>query len=195
MRYLENYSNYGKYIDSGTDHDIFHIDDDFILKRPIQWEEGRTKEDLSNFKTHMLFMKQYPEIFAKVKLLVPTRASIEKLNTTSALRELAYITRYLKLYLNDDSIDDRFLLNLYNKQYLIDNKKWYYKTSPKKIENALSTSIIPIIKKWYNFNKKIIKIFTGVNIPNMHSKINNFLDCHAKNIGLDKNGNPKLLDF
>lgn len=205
MKFLETYNNfevqsekpsYGDFMTSGVDHDIYHIDDFFILKRPANWSEGRTKEDLTNFKNHINFMKKFPTIFADTKLLDPTRASIEKLNTEKAIKEINYVAKYLKLYLNDKTIDDRFLLNIYNSKQLIKKGEWYYNTTPQKLKEIFSKLSFPIVKKWYNFYKKLLLTLKNVDIPNMHSLFNKgYLDCHAHNIGLDKEGNPKLLDF
>jgi len=46
MKFLETYNNfevqsgklsYGDFMTSGVDHDIYHKDDFFILKRPANW--------------------------------------------------------------------------------------------------------------------------------------------------------------
>jgi hypothetical protein len=173
MRIIESYL---KFIGSGTQHKAQNIDDDYILKTPLENPNLPLKATLDMFKKHVDFMKQYPEIFVDVKMLDKHRASVQKVDIEAARKEINHLALVIRNNFSDIiSVSPTFLpLAIYNSyQRIINNLESYaYKHNDK------------IIKKWCDFFKLLKLTFDE-----------KFLDIHSNNIGLDKQGKIKLIDF
>lgn len=181
---VEN-KDYGQEIGSGLEHKIFHIDDDFILKIPYWgWMRSPGQDILNEFNEYIKFMKSYPEIFPDVKKLDKRRASIERVDINKAQSEIYHV---YDVIMNDKKMKDEMyerhgrdtiIHDLYNSTrpevlQTLDRLKQYGKRNKDEI-----------VLKWYNFIQKLKRTFKG-----------RVLDIHAGNIGIDKHGNIKLVDF
>lgn len=174
--------------DKGKDHNIFEIDDEWVLKTPKM--PGRlTKEQkkrknlygaqarLNHFKNHINIMMKYPEIFPKAKMLDKARAAVERLDTSRIDEELEYIfslqlfgasAHKIPLMLRDMYYTDGFYKF---EQYVKDNQDDH------------------ICTKWFDFVSRLRQC----NIEKKEGL--GFIDLCEQNIGEDKNGVIKLLDF
>jgi hypothetical protein len=186
MKYIKKFNeNFGDYIDGGVEHDVYEIDDDFILKMPIKWNDGRNKKDILKFKNHINFMKNHPDIFASVKLLSPLRASIEKVDMNKAKEETEYVSSLINKKIHKEIADNNFIKILF-----ADIAPEVYNIPNDFLEEMFSKIDDPISKKWYNFLEKITNLFKDKILITGYK-----LDCHIGNLGIDKNGNIKLVDF
>ena len=191
MIYIKLYDEfkYKDVIGKGIEHIAYHIDDNWILKIPKlpKYSSYGTKTEfmISNFNNHINFMKAHPEICVKVKKLDKYRASVERVDVAKAKQELKHVYNIFKMIVrkyelwDDIQSDDIFILaNIYNDT---DDE-----ILPKIMEGLkLYAETDMIIKKWYEF---LLKLFAE--FPDRR-----FLDLHSGNIGIDKNGNIKLIDF
>ena len=178
MKYLKlfnedkNYKNYKDYIDSGFSHNIFYIDDKYILKMPSDTDH----QSLLEFDEHIKTMKKYPDLFPNVKKLDKYRASIEFVDVEKAKEEYRKIWYYIYNLSKTRIAEDETM------EFLLDNPKYLemLNIEPADLDDA-------IILKWYKFLKKLHKseLF----------KEQHCLDLHRGNFGIDKNGNIKLIDF
>ena len=167
---------YKDYIGSGKYNLVSNLDEDWIIKSPWKVGEGKhgyknMEEILKKFNYHLNFMKKYPNIFPKVKKLDKYRAAIEKCNILKAKEEIEHIHNLLTKYMTKEQLTYEFLSVLY-----INNNKIR--------EKLLNYPNDVIAIKWYEFISLLQKTFNWA--P---------LDIHNDNIGIDKQGNIKLIDF
>lgn len=172
MKHLKLFEAYKDFIGKGHFNTVSEIDDKWVLKMPRNF----TKIELKCFNYHINFMKKYTDIFPKVKKLDRYRASIEKLDTKTAMEEIEYISDILRNNIILDINVSRFsaIKQLYNSSDEILNKFKEYGISN---NNKL-------VNKWYEF---ILKLKITLNQMR--------LDIHNDNFGLEKDGNIKLIDF
>ena len=189
MKHLVLYETYMDIIgDPGSFHDVFSIDDDWILKMPKKAEIGETVYILQDFEEHINTMKKYPLVFPKVKKLNKYRAAVEKLDTNSAKKEISHIYNkfvdsYTNYYTKEEGIvSPEFKNRLSEKDIIAD---CYYDKAALLVLESMKDIIC---QKWILFIKLLKSIF---------SNENNYLylDLHSGNFGIDKQGNIKLLDF
>ncbi len=180
MKFLENYKDF---IGKGMYNKVSELDSDWVIKTPLNMKElnyhsitdmdfKNQKMVLNHFKNHIKFMKDHPKYFPKVKMLDKYRAAIERLNTEKAKEEIEDVV---------DILNNNFNLKL-NKRYFLEDTYRATKDS-REILNFMKNYNDDIVKKWYDF---LIDIKN--NLPDS-------LDIHSSNVGLDKEGNIKLLDF
>lgn len=179
MKFLEAYKDY---IGNGSYNYVSEIDSDWVLKRPFKVDGGGGEHDmydnkdvLAKFRDDYDIMFTHPKIFPKVKLLSKDRMAVERVDIYKAKLELEYIYKMLAHKIKDkkwsrDNNFKLFLINLYDD---------YYRTNYIELLNTDDD----ICQKWYRFLRELQKI----KIPN--------LDLYARNIGIDKNNNIKLVDF
>ena len=160
----------------GATHEVVRLDDEWVLKtfKPasVLRKQGfydpniTQKEALENFNEHIETMIKHPDIFPKVKRLDRYRVLVENCTGGENIdRELNSIRMACFPYKYESSPVN----SLYK--------------DPKKLK-ILERSDNPIHQKWYNFIIRLREAFDGLN-----------LDLSDNNIGLDKYGNIKLLDF
>lgn len=171
---------YKDFINKGSYNKALYLDDEWIIKTPLSKKEidsdmKMTTEDiLKKFKEHIDVLSKYPKFFPKVKKLDKYRAAIEKLDTDKAKEELQYFVDYINGYIYGGNISETIL------DFLV---RSYYKDT-RIVLNKLKEVDDDIIKKWYNFIMLIRNEFPIDDI-----------DIHDDNVGIDKEGNIKLLDF
>ena len=132
MKFIKTFEEYKDNIGYGDEHVVSEIDTDYVLKEPYHLN---AKE---NFRNHIMKMKAHPNIFADVKLLSKYKASVEKLNTEKAIKDLKYIKTIFEKYVNDITIFDKdsipyLMLNHYLNITPLNNKMWL-KLNPVTIE-------------------------------------------------------------
>ena len=170
---------YKDFMNKGSYNKALYLDDDWVVKMPLSKKEidpdmeMSTEEILKKFKEHIEILSKYPKFFPKVKKLDKYRAAIEKLDTDTAKKELQYFVDYINAYIQGGNSIVTIL------DFLIRS----YKDS-RIILDELKLADDVLIRKWYNF---IILIRDEFPIDN--------IDIHDDNIGIDKEGNIKLLDF
>lgn len=176
MRYLPKYL---EYLNKGAANKIYNIDDDWILKTPLGLSQSllnlkTEKEILNYFITHINIMKNYPEIFPKIKVLdrMKTRVAVEKVDVEEAKKQIEHIYYYLYNYMPSIRYND-FL------DYIISEEG--VKFLPYLQEGD------EICQNWFNFITKLrnTELF----------KKQRYIDAHDENFGIDKNGDIKLIDF
>ena len=173
MRIIENYKDF---VGSGAYNNVTSIDDEWVLKSPWKVGEGRhkyknMKRILKKFDDHIWYMKRYPEVFPKVKKLDKYRAAIEKVNTDKAKEEVEHIYKLLYKYMSKEQLTCEFLSVLYINNLNIREKLLNYPNDA-------------IAIRWYKFISFLQETFDW-----------GPLDIHNDNVGIDKNGNLKLIDF
>lgn len=181
---VEN-TEYGQEIGSGSEHKTFHIDDDFILKVPYWgWMRWPGQDILQEFDFHIKFMKSHPDIFPDVKKLDKRRASVERVDIEKATSEIYHI---YDIIMNDKNMRDE-MFERHGRNIIIHDL--YNSSRPEVLETLERLKQYgkknkdEVVLKWYNFVQKLKKTFKD-----------RVLDIHAGNIGIDKNGNIKLIDF
>ncbi len=183
-----DYEDDEKELTNGIEHKVYTIDDNFVLKLPKHTDYNLLK----SFDYHIKFMQAYPDIFPNVKRLDKYRASIEKVDTLKAKEEIQHfydVFCWIKDINNIKSFSgtDEVLIttDMYNKKESINDKdkKFYHTAFVKMIEYAKKNNDL-IIKRYCDFMNKLKETFGG-----------KYLDIHNDNIGIDKNGNIKLIDF
>ena len=182
MLHIQVFENYAE-LDRGKFNKAFDLGDGWILKSPLDRNETAylnktTKGILADFKRHIKFMSKFPEFFAEVKLLNKYRAVQEKLDLEQSKKEIVYLHKVLGKgpfeYLEDDVDNVGLIQYLYHSTDELEWLEEYLNTNPSDA----------ITNKWYKF------------IMALKSKFGNMpLDLHWDNMGIDKNGNIKLLDF
>jgi hypothetical protein len=175
MKYIKLFEEFNVKIGQGGYHNVYEIDDDFVLKMPYFYK-GNSKEE--EFKKHISFMKNNPDYFVNVKQLSKYRASIERVDTLQAKKELRYI----------DDFSHRFDLERYG-DISHDMFKNYYHIYDDLSRYATATEDV-IVNKWLNFIIKLKKLDLL-----KKKEFGKNLDIHNNQFGIDKNGNIKLLDF
>lgn len=176
---------YGEEIASGSEHKVFHIDDDFIMKVPYWgWMRAPGQDMLKEFDYHIKFMKSHPDIFPDVKKLDKRRASIERVDINKAKKEIYHI---FDVIMSDKNMSDE-MFQRHGKDVIIHD---LYNSSRPEVINTLERlkqygkrNNDDVVLKWYNFIMKLKKTFKD-----------RVLDIHAGNIGIDKQGNIKLIDY
>ncbi len=177
--------NYGEEIASGSEHKVFHIDDDFVLKVPYWgWNRWPGEDILQTFDDHIQFMKSYPEIFPDVKKLDKRRASVERIDIDKAEQEMQYL---FNIITNDKHMNNE-MFHRHGWEHIIYD---LYNSSRPEVLNTLDRlkqygkrNNDDVVIKWYNFIKKLKRTFKD-----------RHLDIHSKNIGIDKNNEIKLTDY
>ena len=170
--------SYLKFIGRGTQHKAQNIDDDYILKTPLENPNLPLKATLDMFKKHIDFMKQYPEIFVDVKMLDKYRASVQKVDIEAARKEINHLALVIRNNFSDIiSVSPTFITQAIYSPY-------GYERIINNLESYADKYNDKIIKKWCNFFKLLKSTFND-----------KYLDIHANNIGLDKQGKIKLIDF
>ena len=183
MKYLKLFEAYGDYIDSGRFNKVSDIDDEWILKYPLLANDSAlrdktNKNRLAEFKRHILYMSKFPDFFAETKLLSKTRAAQRKVNIKAAKREINYLLEIIK-----DKFDywglgsDKLIIDLYF-------YKGKYLNMLNYLDEYAKENNDEIAQKWYDFIVKLREKFNPIK-----------LDIVSNNIGLDKEGNIKLIDF
>ena len=180
MKYLKLFETYGDYINRGRFNQVSDIDNDWILKTPLLAKDSALKvktnrNRLSEFKRHMKYMSKFPDFFAETKLLSNTRAVQRKVDIGKAKKEIFYIYTIIKDKFTYCSLgSDKLIIELYFLKKNINMLKYlgeYGKNDP-------------IVKKWYDFIIRLQEKFYPIK-----------LDIVSANIGLDEEGNIKLVDF
>lgn len=187
MKYFESY---GDFIKKGTYNKVTDIDDDWVLKMPLALNHRHsdknyfTEKELKDFDEHIMIMKKYPNIFPKVKRLDKYRAAIEKVNTEEAMEEANWL--YQNIY-EDYGLDDRSFLTdiLYNPEDYMELLEL----------NRAGHEMLDMQLKWRDF----IKLIQDSGIEKDLFYIGRYqiktIDFHIGNVGIDRNGNLKLVDF
>ncbi len=191
MKYLKFFEEYKDFIGRGCYHITSEIDKDWILKVPrCVLDDGKcSTEELNDFSGHIETMKQFPDIFPKVKKLDKYRAAIERLDVKKAQNDLELL--YNKIFDRFDFKRNKLLYMLFYSDKSDELLK-LLKTKNKYYEN-----IYDIQLKWYKFLIKLKKsdleqyiIDTGVGVSDYV-----VIDLHGNNVGIDRKGNIKLIDF
>jgi hypothetical protein len=171
---------YKDFINKGSYNKALYLDDDWIIKMPLSKKEidpdmeMYTEDILKKFKYHIDILSKYPKFFPKVKKLDKYRAAIEKLDTDTAKEELQYFVDYINAYIQGGNTIITIL------DFLVRS----YKDSRIVLDKLKLVDDDDIIIKWYKFIMLIRNEFPIDNI-----------DIHDENVGIDKDGNIKLLDF
>jgi hypothetical protein len=174
MKYLKIFEMFKNRNEHGDDSDVFYIDDDWILKMPNNKLAG--KKRIEKFDKHINFMKQYPDIFPEIKRLDKYRASIERLDTYSAIQEINYLSDIIvpSIGILPNESRSTVIQQLYELDYAELDKLNKFGLE----ENNI------VAKNWYLFIKKL------------KDRLNNLkIDINSSNFGIDKYGNIKLIDF
>jgi len=139
---------------------------------------------LKEFDYHIKFMKSHPDIFPDVKKLDKRRASIERVDINKAKKEIYHI---FDVIMSDKNMSDE-MFQRHGKDVIIHD---LYNSSRPEVINTLERlkqygkrNNDDVVLKWYNFIMKLKKTFKD-----------RVLDIHAGNIGIDKQGNIKLIDY
>ncbi len=175
MIYLETYKDF---IGNGSYNKVYELDDDWVIKSPIMKDyllaDYTTKDILEKFKDHIDTMKMYPDIFPKVKKLDKYRVAVERLNTERAKEEINHIFEYLST------------LSVYDPIHFKNKNDILYKLIYGNYFNKQLKEGDEICKKWFDFTTKV---------KNSNLIKEQELDISEDNVGIDKEGNIKLLDF
>jgi hypothetical protein len=192
-------SKYKDFIGFGSEHSVWYIDDDFILKVPVKYHSISSLKTTSKFDAHIKFMQQYPDIFPNVKKLDKYRASIEKVDIEKAVEEIKHVAQISAALMSNTKkfskiFRDKFIsMNLSNKKVIM--HYLYNKFDTKKSDEVAHMVLIAlkeygllhndeIVNKWVNFIEKLKTVFDY-----------RYLDLHSHNFGIDKNNQIKLVDF
>ena len=171
MKFLEAYKDY---IGDGSFNNVSEIDSDWVLKEPIKSGNDRcvlkNQEDVyDTYNNHIKTMQAHPEIFPKVKRLSKYRAAIERCNVHKA-----------------QSMFDKFLAKLPEEYSEIFTEVVFLMGGKLRDEilNYIKYNFLhdELCKKIYNFTLKVIAALGTC-------------DFHMGNIGIDKKGELKLIDF
>lgn len=178
---------YKDFIAKGVFNKVLHLDDEWLIKTPLKKDELDTSIDdnenispqeiTTRFKQHIEYMKKNPKFFPEIKKLDKYRVAVRKLDTEKAKEELQYLVDYINAYIKGGNVKDYILDELYKAT-----------KDSRLILDELKKSDDPIIEKWYNF---IISMKYELEPPSFKDD----LDLHDNNIGLEKDGTIKLLDF
>jgi hypothetical protein len=179
-----NEANYMEKVGEGEEHVIYTIDDDFLLKIPIKDRDDESLNPEKHFDNYIKFMQQYPEIFVDIKKLDKRRASVQKVDIDAAKEEIKYLYNLITTtpkFKNDTikigdirmTIDNLYNIRTPDMQELLE-----------KLNNFGKFNKNQLVLKWVRFIVKLQKTFK-----------NRTLDLHTGNIGLDKEGNIKLVDY
>lgn len=114
---------------------------------------------------HIQAMKDFPEIFPKVIKNNKGKAEIERLNTTDVINQIKYIQELGK------------------KNNININIGYGYKNKINELKKLLSLTNDEIVKNW-------LELILNIEKSDLDS-----VDWKDDNIGIDKNGKPKLIDF
>lgn len=167
MKYLKLFEDYMDFIGSGVDHEVYDLNDEWVLKMPKKFGMPYYSDDtLENFDNHIKFMKMNPDFFPKVKKLDKYRAAVKKMDTKKAKEEIEHLFNYLQYESNEGPIWT---------VVDIDNNT----EDLEKLKNGDH-----ICQKWYSFIKKMQKKFGKGSF-----------ELGIDNWGIDNNGNIKLIDF
>ena len=199
MRYIIKYSIFEAYEDtigSGGLNVVSEIDNDWILKEPkniynLSYNVSKDIEKyygkgmpgvLKYFREYIMKMKENPDIFPKVKLLSKNRAAIERCDTDTAIDY--YYHFYNKITRNGYlDIPD------YGKGYYTPHE---FGLLIGKANSRFTKSILRYTKD--NFmDDKICKEFYL--LIKLISKKFKFVDFKPSNLGIDKSGKLKLIDY
>lgn len=179
-----NEANYMEKVGEGGEHVIYTIDDDFLLKTPIKDRDDESLNPEKHFDNYIKFMQQYPEIFVDIKKLDKRRASVQKVDIEAAkeeIKDLYNLITTIPKFKNDTikiggirmTIDNLYNIRTPDMQELLE-----------KLNNFGKFNKNQLVLKWVRFIVKLQKTFK-----------NKTLDLHTDNIGLDKEGNVKLVDW
>jgi hypothetical protein len=167
MKWIKLFEDYMNFIGSGVDHEVYDLNDKWVLKIPSKHGmPNYTSDILEEFDYHIKFMQKYPNFFPKIKRLDKYRAAIEKMDTNKAKEEISHLFNYLKYESNEGPI-----WTIVN----IDESD----SDLEKLKNGDD-----ICKKWYSFIKELHNEFGK-----------SAFELGIDNWGIDKNGNIKLIDF
>ena len=178
----------------GKDHVVYDMLSDPSKVIKIAWgSDGNKYDPNSKLKqieldpTHIEVFKKYPDLFAKVYKHNDRYAIIEKLNTKSIISDQTEIFNILsKLDIEDlDYFDEHNTIG--RLFWLSKNRKGFFNNLLIEIIKNDLYSKSPKLELYINFINRILK-----------SKLNkekSNLDVIANNIGYDKEGRLKLLDF
>ncbi len=179
MKYLKLFEEYKDKIGHGSCNVVTEIDKDWVLKEPKtmnfthDYSVRNMKEILKKFQDDIKLMISHPDIFAKTKLLSKNRAAVEKVNIKQVKCETEYIYNTIKQNLNEYVYEyvyeSEMLLFLYNNNDYLE----------------LLNNDDEVCERWYNFIKKLQKYYY----------LWDDIDLYPRNIGIDKEGNIKLIDF
>ena len=179
-----NEANYMEKVGEGGEHVIYTIDDDFLLKMPIKDRDDESLNPEKHFDNYIKFMQQYPEIFVDIKKLDKRRASVQKVDIEAAKEEIKDLYNLITTtpkFKNDTikiggirmTIDNLYNIRTPDMQELLE-----------KLNNFGKFNKNQLVLKWVRFIVKLQKTFK-----------NKTLDLHTDNIGLDKEGDVKLVDW
>lgn len=119
----------------------------------------------SDISDHIETMKKFPLIFPKVIKNNKGKAEIERLDTKNVMSQIKYIENMGK----KNNIDTKI--------------EYYYEGKIDNMKKLFSITKDETVKNWLEF------------MLNIKASGLNFIDWKDDNIGIDKNGKPKLLDF
>jgi len=188
MKHLSLFEDYmDKLGDVGAYHNVYDIDNDWILKMPKPVERGESEYSILDFDHHINTMKEFPEIFPAVKRLSKKRAAIEKLDTEAAKKDIEIISKLIHLKLAEDKYAAVGAKLLPSPMLL---PRWIISEiyDIPVLQKILRSIPEEICQRWTNF-LDLIRLKLG-DYP-----LQNNLDLHNGNFGIDREGNIKLLDF
>ncbi len=195
MKYLKLFEKYEDWIGSGGFNVVSEIDNDWVLKEPLFKEEigldsqidiekkyGKGMPGvLKHFKEHIITMKKNPDIFPKVKLLSKNRAAVERCDTDKG------IEYYYHFF---EKITKNGYLNMPGHYKYYNTRTFALLMGD--LNSKLTKSVLRYIKD--NFmDDKICKEFYL--LINLISKKFRSVDFRPENLGIDKSGKLKLIDF
>ena len=182
---------YNDFINKGISNKATYLDEDWIILSPLKRNERpaedydpdeRMPEIINDFDRHIKFMQKYPDIFPETKKLDKYRAAIRKVDISKAEEEIQYIHNKLldnKLASIKNGITKDYLLKVIYDSFNSD--KYILQI------NFLKDSKDPLIIKWYKFLLLMDE--------KMRPELGILLDLYPRNIGIDKEGKIKLIDF
>ena len=188
MKNIENFGQFiknensmiKKYFNKGVSHIVYTIDKGWLLKEPI----NTSSAGLEAFRKHIKFMEIHPNIFPKIRSFNTKNAEIEKLDTKKADSLISHLYLIIQKYFRDlvNTSKTFIVLSIYtsNKHEEIING----------LEKLAQANNDIILKKWCDFFKLLDIIFQDYLETEEKA-----VDLHSENIGVDDEGNIKLIDY
>jgi hypothetical protein len=185
-----------KLLGKGKQHIVYEFEKnpDKVIKQVWDVEEGINRYNpnanivVTNIdKEYMDFFIKYPDIFAKVYKVTKKYAIIEKLNTKKVLDDEYYLYNQIK--------DFDYWEFQYTTESDFISQLYFSITREKRFSNVILGDLIKrgddiyLIDKYITFFNKINKTL----LKKIDLRFR--LDIGSHNIGYDKNGDLKLLDF
>lgn len=182
-------------IGSGKDHYVYDYEGDPTKVIKVAWdaEDGNKFNPKSKIvqvninKNHIDIFKKYPDFFPKVHKVTNRYAIIDKLDTKQIKNDEIELYRILSTIGFDDFeyITEKTAIS--TAYWNFANKKGLFEKVLKKLSSNGILDESAVVKKYMNFFYKILK-------SSLKKKLVR-LDIIGDNIGYDKDGELKLLDF